>query len=199
MARKAGSIPAVPPTATGEMAGLLQALRQSAAAIEVELAKAKADLTAALNAASTSSGTSLAALAARVLICENDITTLTAGLAAANAAILLRADRDQIISIPLYIKYPIISEDRFFLDSPVAFQITKVTAKLAAGTCTMAIQINGVNMNTGTIPVTTSQVSESPTSSNNVAVGADLDIDITAASGTAAELSVMIHGTIVLA
>jgi hypothetical protein len=201
MARKAGSIPAVPPAATGELYSFLQAVRQSLLRAEELLNITEAALEAQLAEleGTAATATDLTALTTRVTTAESEINTLQSELNTAEANILLRADKDQTIAIPIYIEYPTVNEHLFFIDSPYAITITKVTARLSGGTATIAIQPNNVAMNTGAMAVTTTQASESPTSSNTIAVGGDLYLDISAASATASELKIMIYGTIVLA
>ena len=200
MARKAGSIPAVPPAATGELYSFLQAVRQSLLRAEELLNITEAALEAQLAEleGTAATATDLTALTTRVTTAESEINTLQWELNTAEANILLRADKDQTIAIPIFVQYPEVNDFLVFIDSPFALTITKVTAKLAAGTATIAIQPNNANMNTGTMPVTTTQGSESPTSSNTIAAGGDIHLDITAVS-SASELSVIIYATVVLA
>lgn len=198
MARKAGSIPAVPPAATGELYSFLQAVRQSIQRTEDFLNETSADLTTAIESASETSSTDLAALAARVTTAENDINTLQSDLDTAEAAIALLADKDQTWDFPIFIEYPVAKTYRFGIKFSKARTITEITVRTGAGTCTVDVQIDDVSTNTGTIAASTTEASESPTSANVISTGNDVTVIITSPSGVS-DLSINIKGTEVLA
>lgn len=200
MARRPGSIPAVPPQTTGEMYSFLQAVRQSLVAAEASLEAARTDLDTSIAdavAETGSVGTDLAALEARVTTAENDINTLQADLDAAEAAIALLADKDQLWDFPIYIEYPTAKTYRFGIKFSKARTITEITVRTGAGTCTVDVQIDGVSTNTGTIAASTTEASESPTSANVINTGNDITVVITSPSSVT-DLSINIKGTEVL-
>lgn len=77
---------------------------------------------------------------------------------------------------------------RILEKSPVLLTITEFTTKMGAGTCTAKLQINGVDVTTGSIASTTSQQSVTPSAANVVAAGATVQLVVTSVS-SAADLS----------
>ena len=200
MARRPGSIPAVPPQTTGEMYSFLQAVRQSLVAAETNLASTRADIDASIAAAEETTagvGTDLTALEARVTAAEADIATLQSDLNAAEAAIAERADKDQEWDFPIFIEYPTAKTYRFFIKTSKTRTITEITVRTGAGTCTVDVQIDGISTNTGPIAASTTESSESPTSSNSFAENTDLSVVITSPSSVS-DLSINIKGVEVL-
>lgn len=72
--------------------------------------------------------------------------------------------------------------------SPIALTITEFTTKLAAGTCTAKLQINGVDVTGGSISTTTAQQSTTPSAANVVAAGDTVSLVVGSVS-SAADLS----------
>lgn len=77
---------------------------------------------------------------------------------------------------------------RILEKSPIAMTITEFTAKLSAGTCTAKLQINGVDVTTGSISATTTQQSVTPSGANAVAAGDVVQLVVGSVS-SAADLS----------
>lgn len=199
MARKAGSIPAVPPAATGELYSFLQAVRQSLLRAEELLNITEAALEAQLAEleGTAATATDLTALTTRVTTAEGEIDTLQSEMNTAEANILLRADKDQLWECPIFIEYPTNKTYRIILSSVKARTITIIAVRTGAGTCTVDVQIDGVTTNTGTIAASTSQNFEYPTSANVIGLDQDVTIVITSASGVS-DLSINLLGVEVL-
>ena len=95
---------------------------------------------------------------------------------------------------PIFIEFPDNKAYRVCLKSPIAFTINSVTTRSTAGTCTVTVSIDGVNLGGTANSVTTSESTQSHTSANVVAV--DADVTITVTSNSAAEnVAIMISGT----
>ena len=67
-------------------------------------------------------------------------------------------------------------------NSPVAFDITEVTAISASGSCTVTVSINGTNLGGSANTVTTSEDIEAHSSANSVSVGDNVEITISSNS-----------------
>ena len=114
--------------------------------------------------------------------------------AALNANIAAKAAALSEFGWPVFIEFPDNKAYRVCLNSPIGFTINSITTRCTAGTCTLTASIDGVNLGGTANSVSTTEQTQSPTSANVVAVGADVPLTITSNS-SAENVSVMISGT----
>ena len=84
-----------------------------------------------------------------------------------------------------FIKAPANQTYRIVEDVPFGCTLTEFTAKLAAGTLTAQLTINGTNVTNGSINGTTTQGSASPTAANVAAANGRIELVVTSISAPA--------------
>jgi len=79
-------------------------------------------------------------------------------------------------------KYPANGDSDLEIDAPYGYQITKVDAKCASGSCTVTIKIGGTALGGGSNSVTSTLSSVSHTSNNEIAAGGTSTVTVSSNS-----------------
>ncbi len=100
----------------------------------------------------------------------------------------------QTVGASFVFKAPIDETVRLIIKSPFAWTITETTTRTAAGTSTCTFAIDGVSLGGSANSASTSEQSQSHSSANVVAAGADLTVAFSSTSGCS-NLTITIAGT----